>query len=135
MSEDEATEALVKKVRKLIKSVEGGVVKFTVRDPLTGEVVGTMERELADYPAEILHHLTEHGALQKIGDAAAGQDGEGALKALVNTDAALMSGQWSSRKPASPKVDISAVKGQIAEMSEEQAEATRRALEAVGITV
>src|SRR5690606_4495498 len=47
-----------------------------------------------DYPAEILAQLTIHGAIQKIGDAAAGKSGEDALKAMQAVIDALKAGDW-----------------------------------------
>ena len=53
-----------------------------------------MTVDLTKFNPKILAQLVMHGAAQKIGDAAAGKDGDEALKAMQAVIATLESGDW-----------------------------------------
>lgn len=53
-----------------------------------------MTVDLTRFNPEIIAQLVMHGAAQKIGDAAAGKDGDEALKAMQAVIATLESGDW-----------------------------------------
>ncbi len=103
MSENENPEAPAPKTkaRKLSRAVdyENGVVTFTVL--ATG---ATLTCAVNDLPAEIQAKLLPLAINHRIGDAAAGRDGDEAFDSMTKVWEALKSGDFSVRASAGPKM-------------------------------
>lgn len=70
---------------------------------------------------EIQHRLMIHGGNAKVGDSAAGCDGQGAYDSIVSTWNALVEGKWTERVAGGgDKISLSAIKGALAGLSEEE---------------
>jgi len=116
MSEDvkapEATEEKKKK-KKLSKVVEGSVI--TIVEAVTGT---TLKFDVNTLPEAIQTNLKYHGASQKLGDAAAGREGQEAVNAINKVWEGLAKGDWSVRAPAAEKVSIKDLAGKVAAMAD-----------------
>lgn len=116
MSEDvkapEATEGKKKK-KKLSKVVEGSVI--TIVEAVTGT---TLKFDVNTLPEAIQTNLKYHGASQKLGDAAAGREGQEAVNAINKVWEGLAKGDWSVRAPAAEKVSIKDLAGKVAAMAD-----------------
>lgn len=94
MSENE-----VKRARKLSKVIEGNVL--TITEGVTGTV---LKFDAGELPAAIQANLMPYGLSQKIGDAAAGREGQEAVDAMKKVYDGLSKGDWSTRVPAAEKI-------------------------------
>jgi hypothetical protein len=94
MSENE-----VKRARKLSKVIEGNVL--TITEGITGTV---LKFDAGELPAAIQANLMPYGLSQKIGDAAAGREGQEAVDAMKKVYDGLSKGDWSTRVPAAEKI-------------------------------
>jgi hypothetical protein len=94
MSENE-----VKRARKLSKVIEGNVL--TITEGITGTV---LKFDAGELPAAIQANLMPYGLSQKIGDAAAGREGQEAVDAMNKVWDGLSKGDWSTRVPAAEKI-------------------------------
>ena len=116
MSEDvkapKATEEKKKK-KKLSKVVEGSVI--TIVEAVTGT---TLKFDVNTLPEAIQTNLKYHGASQKLGDAAAGREGQEAINAINKVWEGLAKGDWSVRAPAAEKVSIKDLAGKVAAMAD-----------------
>jgi len=116
MSEDvkapKATEEKKKK-KKLSKVVEGSVI--TIVEAVTGT---TLKFDVNTLPEAIQTNLKYHGASQKLGDAAAGREGQEAVNAINKVWEGLAKGDWSVRAPAAEKVSIKDLAGKVAAMAD-----------------
>lgn len=92
--------AKVKKTKKLSKLIEGNVL--TITDGVTKNV---LTYDMAKLPAEIQKKLAPYGLSQKLGDAAAGKEGQVAVDAINKVWAGLMANDWSVRAPAAEKIN------------------------------
>jgi hypothetical protein len=135
MAKDEAKKEEVKKEevkksrRKLTKEVYDGGVKITV---LGGEK-GEMDFPFAAYPVDVQTKFGPFGQGHKLGDAAAGRSGADAEEAIVKVNAGLLNGDWSTRAPAVPKVKVSDIIANFANLSEEEKATAAPLLAALGI--
>lgn len=116
MSEDvkapEATEGKKKK-KKLSKIIEGSII--TIVEAVTGT---TLKFDVNTLPEAIQTNLKYHGASQKLGDAAAGREGQEAVNAINKVWEGLAKGDWSVRAPAAEKVSIKDLAGKVAAMAD-----------------
>jgi hypothetical protein len=94
MSEDKE-----KRTKKLSKVIEGNVL--TITEGITGTV---LKFDAGELPAAIQANLMPYGLSQKIGDAAAGREGQEAVDAMKKVYDGLSKGDWSTRVPAAEKI-------------------------------
>lgn len=94
MSEDKE-----KRTKKLSKVIEGNVL--TITEGVTGTV---LKFDAGELPAAIQANLMPYGLSQKIGDAAAGREGQEAVDAMNKVWDGLSKGDWSTRVPAAEKI-------------------------------
>jgi hypothetical protein len=94
MSEDKE-----KRTKKLSKVIEGNVL--TITEGITGTV---LKFDAGELPAAIQANLMPYGLSQKIGDAAAGREGQEAVDAMKKVWDGLSKGDWSTRVPAAEKI-------------------------------
>lgn len=70
---------------------------------------------------EIQHRLMIHGGNAKVGDSAAGCDGQDAYDSIVSTWKTLKEGKWTERViGGGDKISLSDIKGALASLSEEE---------------
>jgi hypothetical protein len=123
-----------KKTKKLSKIIEGNVL--TITDGTTGTV---MVFDAMKLPAEIQKKLMPYGMSQKLGDAAAGKEGQVAVDAINKVWAGLMANDWSVRAPAAAKIDKKSILDKFAALDPKMKAmlakdpATAALLEALGI--
>ena len=94
MSEDKE-----KRTKKLSKVIEGNVL--TITEGITGTV---LKFDAGELPAAIQANLMPYGLSQKLGDAAAGREGQEAVDAINKVWDGLSKGDWSTRVPAAEKI-------------------------------
>ena len=103
MSEKEVAKDVVKDVakksKKLSKTIAGNVL--TITEAVTGKV---LTFDASKLPAAIQANLMPFGLSQKVGDAAAGREGQEAVDSMQKVFDGLMKGDWSTRVPAAEKV-------------------------------
>jgi hypothetical protein len=88
-----------KRTKKLSKVIEGNVL--TITEGVTGTV---LKFDAGTLPAAIQANLMPYGLSQKIGDAAAGREGQEAVDAMKKVWDGLSKGDWSTRVPAAEKI-------------------------------
>ena len=64
-----------------------------------------MAYDMTVLPAHILAELVEHGLTQKVGDAAAGKDGDEARAKMDMVYKSLCDGEWGVRRAGAPRAD------------------------------
>jgi hypothetical protein len=112
MSEETANvQEIVKKSKKLSKVAEG--TKLTISEGLTGQV---LTFDYAGLSAEIKDKLLMHGFSQKLGDAAAGKEGQEAIDAINKVFDGLVKGDFTVRVPAAEKVTKKSIMDKFNEM-------------------
>ena len=112
MSEETANvQEVVKKSKKLSKVAEG--TKLTISEGLTGQV---LIFDYAGLSAEIKDKLLMHGFSQKLGDAAAGKEGQEAIDAINKVYDGLVKGDFTVRVPAAEKVTKKSIMDKFNEM-------------------
>ncbi len=89
-----------KKVKKLTKVIEGTVL--TITEAITGTVIKV---DFAELPENIKANLGPYGLSQKLGDAAAGKEGQEAVDSIMKVKEGLDKGDWTVRAPAAAKVN------------------------------
>jgi len=118
--------------RKLQKHIENETVIITA----IGGAKGEMIFPISTLNPEIIKRLAEHGLSQKLGDAAAStSDGLEAEEKIETCWNALVAGDWSTRAPASPKLTKKNIVEKLAELPEDEREATLAALAKLGIAI
>ena len=90
--------------KKLTKEIEGTVVTLT--EVTTNTILAFDTSKLS---TEIQAKLVPFGAGHKLGDAAAGKEGQEAIDAINKVWEGLIEGNWSVRAPASEKISSSAL--------------------------
>lgn len=124
----EGTETEVKRPRKLSKSIEGKVL--TITEAKTGEV---LKFNLDEAHEGVQVNIAMYGLSQKLGDAAAGLEGQEAVDSIKSVWDALVKGEWSTRAPAAPKITKKDITANLANMSEEDQAAAKAMLAKLGI--
>ena len=89
-----------KKQRKLTKVIEGTVL--TITESTTNTVIKV---DFAKLPENIKANLGPYGLSQKLGDAAAGKEGQEAVDSIMKIKEGLEKGDWSVRAPAAEKIN------------------------------
>ena len=117
-------------VRKLQKGIEGNVV--TIKEAATeSELVF----DFGTLPIEIQGKLGPFGLGHKLGDAAAGKEGQEAVDAINKVWEGLMNNDWSVRAPAGEKVSKSSIIGKIGALSDEEQAAAKELLAKLGVNL
>ncbi len=117
-------------VRKLQKGIEGNVV--TIKEASTeSELVF----DFGTLPTEIQGKLGPFGLGHKLGDAAAGKEGQEAVDAINKVWEGLMNNDWSVRAPAGEKVSKSSIIGKIGALSDEEQAAAKELLAKLGVNL
>lgn len=120
----------VKRPRKLTKELtEEGVVKITAIGGANGEQV----YDFNILPETIQSKLGPFGLSHKLGDAAAGKSGADAEESITKVWDGLMSGDWSVRAPATPKVSVKALVDKMSALPPEAQEQARALLASLGV--
>lgn len=89
-----------KKRKKLTKVIEGTVL--TITEAVTGTVIKV---DFAKLPENIKANLGPYGLSQKLGDAAAGKEGQEAVDSIIKIKEGLEKGDWTVRAPAAEKIN------------------------------
>ena len=89
-----------KKRKKLTKVIEGTVL--TITESTTNAVIKV---DFAKLPENIKANLGPYGLSQKLGDAAAGKEGQEAVDSIMKIKEGLEKGDWSVRAPAAEKIN------------------------------
>ena len=89
-----------KKRKKLTKVIEGTVL--TITEAVTGTVIKV---DFAKLPENIKANLGPYGLSQKLGDAAAGKEGQEAVDSIIKIKEGLEKGGWTVRAPAAEKIN------------------------------
>lgn len=113
--------------KKLSKEVAGSVLTIKVGDeaPMLFDI-----NELND---NIRFNLSMHGLSQKLGDSAAGKEGEDIPKAINHVWEGLMKGDWTVRAPAGEKVTKKSIVDKLSNLSAEEQELARGLLARLGM--
>ncbi len=109
------------KERKLIKAVEGTVVR--IKEVTTGT---EMAFDFALLPEDIKAKLGPFGLSHKLGDAAAGEVGQGAVDSINKVWDGLLDGNWAVRGTRGESVSMSAVQSGIEKLPEKEQIQARR---------
>lgn len=117
-------------VRKLQKGIEGTVV--TIKEAVTES---TLTFDFGTLPEGIQAKLGPFGLGHKLGDAAAGKEGQEAVDAINKVWEGLMNNDWSVRAPAGEKVSKSSIIGKIGALSEEEQAAAKELLAKLGVAL
>lgn len=126
--------AEVKKRKKLSKTIEG--TKLTITEAITGEV---LVYDFADLPDGIKANLGPYGLSQKLGDAAAGKEGQAAVDSIKKVAEGLLKGDWTVRAPAAEKITKKEVAEKFNALDDKMKnilaknDDTRKLLEALGV--
>ncbi len=129
MSENQTPATEVKKTKKLAKEIEGSVVKISV------DGGSTMEFDFMQLPKDIRVKLGPFGLGHKLGDSAAGKNGAEAEESINKVWEGLMSGDWTTRAPAAPKLTKKNIAEGLGNLSGDEAEAARALLAKLGINI
>lgn len=105
------SEEVAKKAKKLTKVIEGTVL--TITEATTATV---LKFDFATLPDNIKANLGPYGLSQKLGDAAAGKEGQEAIDAINKVAEGLAKGDWTVRAPASEKVSKKSILDKFAAM-------------------
>ena len=124
-----AEEKEVKRAKKLAKEIEGHLVKITVQGG--SEMVFNFD----DLPADIQDKLGPFGLGHKLGDAAAGKDGDEAVAAINKVFEGLKGGDWSVRAPAGPRVSVKALADKVSTLDPASQDAARALLTSLGVKI
>lgn len=103
----------VKKTKKLSKGFEGDVL--VIVEGITGTKMSFDYTELSE---DIQKNLMKHGLSQKLGDAAAGKEGQEAVDAINKVWNGLVKGDFTIRVPAGPKISKKTILENLASLAE-----------------
>lgn len=112
---------MAKKERKLEKLVEGFTV--TIKELITGEV---MIFDFDEYPADMKAKLGPFGLSHKLGDAAAGVQGQEAVDAIKKVHDGLMAANWAVRGARGESVSVNQINSGIDKLPEAEQVAARQ---------
>ena len=120
------------RIRRLEKSVDydNGVV--SVKVIATGQELVCDSNQL---PAEIKGKLIPLALSHRIGDSAAGREGEEAFDAMTKVWEGLMAGNFTIRQPAAKGLSKKEIQEKLSSLSGKEASAAAALLEKLGITL
>lgn len=127
MSEENVTTEAPKRSKKLSKVIEGTVVTLTV------DGFAPVSYDFATLPEDIQAKFGPFGMGHKLGDSAAGKEGQEALDAIAKVFAGLEAGDWTVRAPAAVKVSLSDIKANLANLSDAEREQAQALLASLGM--
>lgn len=129
VSGGEPESAEVKRTKKLGKGIEGSIVTITVagHEPKT--------YDFNELPEDIRAKFGPFGLGHKLGDSAAGKSGTEAVEAIDKVWEGLMSGDWTTRAPAAPKLTKKSISEAMDNLDDDQKEAAAALLAKLGITL
>lgn len=116
-----------KRSKKLSKVIEGTVVTLTV------DGFAPVSYDFATLPEDIQVKFGPFGMGHKLGDSAAGKEGQEALDAIAKVFAGLESGDWTVRAPAAVKVSLSDIKANLANLPDAEREQAQALLASLGM--
>jgi hypothetical protein len=116
--------------KKLEKAIEG--TKVTITEVTTNTALNF---DFASLPADIQAKLGPFGLGHKLGDAAAGKEGQEAIDSINKVYNGLASGDWSVRAPAGEKVSVKSLLENLKDMDPAQAELMKGILAKMGLKV
>jgi hypothetical protein len=134
MVDEKKEEVKATKKKKLSKSIAGTVL--TITESVTGKV---LTYDFAKLPDNIKANLGPYGLSQKLGDAAAGKEGQEAVDSIVKVAEGLAKGDWSVRAPAAEKINKADVAAKFNALDKAQKDllaknpATKTLLESLGV--
>jgi hypothetical protein len=96
---------------------------------------GVVEYDFNSLPEDIQAKLGPFGLSHKLGDSAAGKAGADAEESIQKVWEGLMSGDWSVRAPATPKVSVKALVDKMNTLPPEAQEQARALLESLGVAI
>lgn len=123
------TEVEVKKTKKLAKEIEGSIVSITVEGGIP------LQFDFATLPKDIRIKFGPFGLSHKLGDAAAGKAGAEAEEVIKKVWEGLMSGDWTTRAPAAPKLTKKSIAENLGNLDEASQAAARELLAKLGIII
>lgn len=127
MSEESVATEAPKRSKKLSKVIEGTVVTLTV------DGFAPVSYDFVTLPEDIQAKFGPFGMGHKLGDSAAGKEGQEALDAIAKVFAGLESGDWTVRAPAAVKVSLSDIKANLANLSDAEREQAQALLASLGM--
>lgn len=127
MSEETTAPVAPKRSKKLSKTIEGTIVTLAVEghDPVS--------YDFSELPEDIQAKFGPFGMGHKLGDSAAGKEGQEALDAIAKVWAGLEAGDWTVRAPAAVKVSISDIKANLANLSDDERAQAEALLASLGM--
>jgi len=120
------------KTKKLDKSINYETGVITITEKVTGE---KLDFDFNELPEAIQAKFGPFGLGHKLGDAAAGKEGDEAVASIKKVWAGVMNGDWSVRAPAAEKITKKGLADNLSKMDPAKAAQIREALAAVGITL
>jgi len=130
MAKDEVKEKeATKRPKKLSKTIEGTVLTMTFDN---GKA---LKFDVNSLTPAIQEKCKLHGMSQKLGDAAAGKDGDTAVEAVNKTWEALAKGDWSFKVPAGPKITKAVLGEKIGTLNKKDQEEAKAILAKLGIVL
>ena len=127
MSEELVATEAPKRSKKLSKVIEGTVVTLTV------DGFAPVSYDFATLPEDIQAKFGPFGMGHKLGDSAAGKEGQEALDAIAKVFAGLESGDWTVRALAAVKVSMSDIKANLANLSDAERAQAQELLASLGM--
>ena len=94
-----------------------------------------MEFDFMQLPKDIRVKFGPFGLGHKLGDSAAGKSGAEAEESINKVWEGLMSGDWTTRAPAAPKLTKKNIAEGLGNLSGDEAEAARALLAKLGINI
>ncbi len=123
-----------KRPRKLIKTTSKESMAVSIE--VVGREGGPVEYSLTDLSDDITDHLALHGLSQKLGDSAAGKEGDEAFSSIAETWENLKDGKFRGERASGERMPSKkAMADNIAKLPQAEQDAARQALANIGITL
>lgn len=116
------------KGKKLTKEIAGNVI--TINEISLSK---TMTFDFGALPPDIQAKLGPFGLSSKLGDAAAGKEGQDAVDSIMKVWDGLSKGDWSVRAPAGEKVSKKGILEKYAALSEKEKKIAEPLLRQLGL--
>jgi hypothetical protein len=114
--------------KKLSKVIEGNIITIT-----EGSTEKKLSFDISKLNADIKAHLSMHGLSQKLGDAAAGKEGDKAVESINIVWEGLVKGDWTVRAPAGEKISKKSITEKLEGLSEKEQKTARDLLAKLGM--
>jgi hypothetical protein len=130
MADQEAVKTPAKR-KRLSKEIDGTVLTIT-----EGTTDAALKFNFLDLPEGIQSLFGPFGLSHKLGDAAAGKNGQEAVDAINKVWDGLMAGNWTVRAPAAEKISKKSILGKFEDMPEGKEKVlAAQLLKKLGITI